>query len=116
MCSDKISLFKELPKALKFEVASTMYGGIVNKTTLLRKKDPTFVIATIPMLFYSNLKGGEYLYKTESFADEVYIIINGKINLVLENIDIVYKQFLKGAHIGEIEIILGVNRLETAKC
>lgn len=27
-----------------------------------------------------------------------------------------YKSYLKGAHVGEIELILGTNRLETLTC
>jgi len=91
VCSDKVSLFAELPKTLKYEISMSMYNGVINKNTLLRDKHPNFIIEVIPMLYYASYKNGDYLYRCGSYPDEVYIIFKGKINLVLENLEIMYK-------------------------
>ena len=42
------------------------------------------------------------------------MISRGRVNFILEGLDIVYKSYLKTSYIGEIEILQDCNRLDTA--
>lgn len=48
--SDKHSLFKELPKKLRYEVATTIYNGKAYRMPFFRDSDPQFVISVVPKL------------------------------------------------------------------
>ncbi|CAG9319559.1 unnamed protein product [Blepharisma stoltei] len=103
--SDKHSLFKELPKSLRYEVSATMYSGIVKDLIFFRDQDPSFIISIMPLLKPLQHKDCDFLYREGTFPDEVFFIVKGRVNLVLENNGICYKSFLKGSYIGEIEIL-----------
>lgn len=48
--TDKKSLFNEIPKALRFEVAMSMYDGIAKDLILFNHRDEAFVVAIMPLL------------------------------------------------------------------
>ena len=112
--SDKHSLFNELPKALRFEVASSMYTGIYKEFPFFSKKDPSFTIFVMPLFKPLRVSSGEYIYKEGDYADEVYFITRGRVNFVVKGSEIVYKSFLRGSYLGEIEVIRHVPRLNNA--
>ena len=82
-----------------------MYNGLVGSTWFFKNKDPSFVISLLPLPRPMNAKSELYLYKEHMYADETYFILKGRVNFVLAG-DVVYKSFLRGSHIGEIEILL----------
>lgn len=104
--SDKHSLFRDLPKSLRYEVAVSMYNGISKSLHFFRNRNSSFIIAVMPLMKPLRVEDKEYLYKQGDFPDEVYFITKGRVNLVLEYSEIAYKSFLKGAYIGEIEIVM----------
>jgi hyperpolarization activated cyclic nucleotide-gated potassium channel 1 len=107
---DNNEIFEELPKDLKFEIASAMHKGIAAKMAFLTGKDRNFVVRVMTLLRPTRLDNDEILYKEGSFADEFYTILNGRINLVILEHDFVYKTFLRGSYIGEYEIIRNIPR------
>lgn len=112
---DKHSLFKELPKKLRYEVSLSMYSGIAKNLRFFENKDQAFVIAFMPLLKPLKYDSEEYLWKEGAYADEVFFITNGRVNLVLSN-EVCYKSFLRGSYIGEIEIVCKVSyRLSNAQ-
>ena len=114
--SDKHSLFNELPKALRFEVVSSMYSGIYKEFPFFSKKDPSFTIFVMPLFKPLKINNGEYLYREKDYADEVYFITRGRVNFVLKGCEIVYKSFLRGSYLGEIEVIRKIPRVNNAMC
>jgi len=113
---DKHSLFNELPKSLRYEVAVTMYSGIAGTVPLLAGKDPAFIIFVLPLFRPLKLGDGEYAYKEGDHADEVYLITQGRINLILKSSGIVYKSFLRGSLIGDVEVLKQTRRMCNAIC
>jgi len=113
--SDKHSLFNELPKALRFEVVSSMYNGIYKEFPFFSKKDPSFTIFVMPLFKPLRIGSGEYLYHEGDYADEVYFITRGRVNFVIKGSEIVYKSFLRGSYLGEIEVIRHSPRLNNAE-
>jgi hyperpolarization activated cyclic nucleotide-gated potassium channel 1 len=113
---DKHSLFNELPKSLRYEVAVTMYSGIAGTVPLLVGKDPAFIIFVLPLFRPMKLADGEYVYKEGDHADEVYLITQGRVNLILKSSEVVYKSFLRGSLIGDVEVLKQTRRISNAIC
>ena len=114
--SDKHSLFKELPKSLRLEVAWSMYGGIAKEFPVFRYFEGSLLAAMMPMLQPMRLNDGEFLYVEGDYADQIYFITLGRVNFVLLPSEVAYKSFLRGSYLGEIEILKRVSRLNTAVC
>jgi hyperpolarization activated cyclic nucleotide-gated potassium channel 1 len=112
---DNNAVFDELPKALKYEVAMAMHKGFANEIALLIGKDQSFVVSVMTLLRPIRLDDDEILYNEGSLPDEFYVIMSGRVNLVLIEFDFAYKSFLKGSYIGEIEIIKNIPRVNTAQ-
>mmetsp|Transcript_25566 Transcript_25566/g.4276 ORF Transcript_25566/g.4276 Transcript_25566/m.4276 type:complete len:230 (+) Transcript_25566:1100-1789(+) len=110
--SDKHSLFSEIPKKLRYEVAMSMYNGIAAEMPFFKDRDPAFVVFLMPLLKPLRVSDGEYLYRVDDFPDEVYFILRGRVNLVFGKMELVYKSYLKGSYMGEIEIILDCHRID----
>jgi len=114
--SDKHALFSELPKNLRFEVATSMYKGIYSLFPLFKERDSAFVSHVMTKLRPIKCRNEEFLYKENDFADEVYFISEGRVNLVTPESLIVYKSLLRGSYLGEVEIVLLRPRQNTAQC
>jgi hyperpolarization activated cyclic nucleotide-gated potassium channel 1 len=112
---DNNAVFEELPKALKYEVAMAMHKGFANEIALLIGKDQSFVVSVMTLLRPIRLDDDEILYNEGSLPDEFYVIMSGRVNLVLIEFDFAYKSFLKGSYIGEFEIIKNIPRVNTAQ-
>lgn len=113
--NDQHALFHDIPKSLKYEVAMSMHNGIVHKIGFFKDKDQSFIISVMPMMKPMQANDGNYLFKEDTYADEMYFIIKGRVNLVLSKNEIVYKSFLKGSYIGEIEILLPMCRISNSQ-
>ena len=104
------SLFDELPKSLKYEVVTSMYGGAFKDFPFFSKRDMAFVLFVMPKLKPLSLKENEYLYHEGEYADAMHMITRGRINFVLTRSEIVYKAYLRGSYIGEVELLKGTAR------
>lgn len=113
--SDKHSLFNELPKTLRFEVATSMYGGVAKTLLLFKDKDQAFINQVMPLFRPLRYAEATYLYREGEYADEVYFITFGRANMVLKGLGVTYKSYLRGSYLGEIEVLKGLYRLATCK-
>ena len=113
--SDKHSLFNDIPRALQYEVALSMYGGIIKDLQFFAGKGRTFVLHFMPLFKPQKYESGTYLYKEGEYADEMYFISQGRVNLVLFPHEIAYKSYLRGSYVGEIEIVKLVKRIDNAQ-
>jgi len=104
------SLFDDLPKGLKYEVVTSMYGGAFKDFPFFSKRDMAFVVYVMPKLRPSTLKENEYLYREGEYADAMHLIARGRMNFVLTHTEIVYKAYMRGSYVGEIELIRGTVR------
>lgn len=104
------SLFDDLPKSLKYEVVTSMYSGAFKDFPFFSQRDMAFVVFVMPKLRPSSLRPEEYLYREGEYADAMYMIARGRINFVLTHSEIVYKAYLKGSYVGEIELLRGTVR------
>lgn len=114
--SDKHSLFSELPKTLRYEVAWSMYNGVAKEFPIFSFFEGSFLAAVMPLFRPMHRLDGVYLYHEDDYPDEVFFLTRGRVNFVIVPSEIVYKSFLRGSYIGEIEIFKKVNRLNHAIC
>lgn len=107
------SLFETLPKALKAEAVSLMFGGIAKSFPFFQRRDPAFSLYVIPRLHASQWRNGDVIYHQGEYSDGMYFITRGRIALTLTASDTVYKVFTRGSYIGEIELFRGGVREDT---
>lgn len=105
----KQTIFNELPKGLKFEVARAMFKGAVRNISFFVDKDPAIVSTIVPFLTPSYFGYGETVYKEDDFADEIYFIVKGAVNYVFEE-DFVISSINKSDYFGDIEVVFQVPR------
>lgn len=111
--ADKMHLFEELPKNLRFKVALSMYHGAAQSICFFQDKDPSFAVYLMPFLKPHQINGEEVIYREGQYADEMFFLLKGRVNLVYGSVNIVYKSYLKGSYFGEIEIIEKTGRIDT---
>lgn len=111
--SDKMQLFEELPKNLRFKVALSMYHGAAKSICFFQDKDPSFAAYLMPFLKPHQINNEETIYSEGQYADEMFFILKGRVNLVYGTVNMVYKSYLKGSYFGEIEIIEKIGRIDT---
>ena len=58
------------------------------------------------MLKSMRLKSGEILYRQGEYAEEVYFLIKGRVNLKASN-GVVFKTYVEGSYFGEVDIFEG---------
>ena len=112
---DKLSIFNELPKPLRYEVAINMHHGAAKEITFFKDKDQTIIAAIVPLLQPMFLERNDYVYKKGEFADEIYFIVRGRISYVFGKEDTVLKSMQRGSYFGDIEVVKGISRKYHAK-
>lgn len=100
-----MQFFHELPRDLRYEVALTVHGGAAKKLPFFHGKDHVFISTVVPFLHQNLVKAFDVVYTKEDYADEMYFIIKGRVNLVLGKKNLCYKSFSKNMYFGEIELI-----------
>lgn len=113
---DKHSLFRELPKELRYEVAMSMYNGVARKFHMFAEKDPAYINFVLPLFQPLRLLNSQYVFKEGDTADEVFLITVGRVNFVIRSGEVVYKSFLRGSMIGDVEVIRQTRRVTNAMC
>ena len=112
--SDKMNLFNELPRNLRYEIASRMYSGAVSKLAFFKGRSKSFIVNVMPFLTPHMFADDHKVYQVGDFSDEMYFILSGRIMYVYGKKSFVYKSYLKGSYFGEIEIIEKIPRLDQA--
>jgi len=113
---DKHSLFRELPKELRYEVAMSMYNGVARTFHMFAEKDPAYINFVLPLFQPLRLLNTQYVFKEGDTADEVFLITAGRANFVIKYGEVVYKSFLRGSMIGDVEVIRQTRRVTNAMC
>lgn len=98
------SLLKELPASLRTEISLHMYKKIVEKVSFFQDKDPGFISYIVPTLKHISFKSGELMFTEGDYSDEVYFIVNGRVNLKASN-NVTFKTYVQGSYFGEVEIL-----------
>ena len=70
-------IFDELPLKLRCEVALEMHHGALRTITFFQDKDPTFIVAIVPLLKPFQARNTETLFEEGDPPSEAYFIIKG---------------------------------------
>ena len=111
--NNKHSLFSELPASLQYEVSTRMYGGVVTEMPFFAQRNKQFAVFFMPLLKPMKLMDAERLYREKDYADTVYFIAKGRLDLTIACSQTVYKSYLKRSYVGEIEVIFHIPRIDT---
>ncbi|CAG9315921.1 unnamed protein product [Blepharisma stoltei] len=103
--SDKLNIFNELPRELKYEVALSMHQGAIKHLPFFMEKDKVFVASVVPFLQHLFLKHKEIIFTEGEYADEIYFLYKGTVNYVMGPEKVSYKKLQEGSYFGDIEVI-----------
>mmetsp|Transcript_11318 Transcript_11318/g.22262 ORF Transcript_11318/g.22262 Transcript_11318/m.22262 type:complete len:691 (-) Transcript_11318:114-2186(-) len=112
--ADKISIFNELPRNLKYEVAMAMHKGAAKQLPFFADKDPMFICHVVPFLQTIMVVEGDYIFQEDEYADEIYFLIKGRAAFVAGNEKTPYKSLQANSYFGEIEIFKQIPRKYSA--
>jgi CRP-like cAMP-binding protein len=112
--ADKQSIFNELPKELRYKVALAMHRKAVRHISFFVDKDKVIISAIIPFLSPLYVTVNNYVYEQNSYADEMYFILKGSAEYVL-NEEMVICTIFRSDYFGEIELIFDLPRKYSAK-
>lgn len=107
--SDKRSIFNELPRQLKYEVALAMHRGAAKSIPFFSERDQVFVASIVPFLNSQFVPKMHVIYREREYADEIYFIVEGRC-VVMVNDKHVIKKLQRGSYFGEIEVIQQIPR------
>lgn len=107
--SDKRSIFNELPRQLKFEVAMAMHRGAAKSIPFFSERDQVFVASIVPFLNSQFVQESHTVFREKEYADEIYFIVEGRC-VVMVNEKHVIKKLQRGSYFGEIEVIQQIPR------
>jgi CRP-like cAMP-binding protein len=113
--SDKMNIFNELPRNLRYELALAMHQGSVKHLPFFADKDPVFVSTVVPFLQHIKLKAGELIYKQGEYADELYFLVKGRACYVTGKNNFCFKSLQRGSYFGEVEVMRQIPRRFTVK-
>jgi hyperpolarization activated cyclic nucleotide-gated potassium channel 1 len=112
--TDKISIFNELPRNLKYEVAMAMHKGAAKQLPFFADKDPVFISSVIPFLKSIMVPEGEYIYQEGEYADEIYFLVKGRAAFVAGKEKTPYKSLQSNSYFGDIEVFHQIPRKYSA--
>ncbi len=108
--NDKQSIFNELPKILRYEVAMAMHQGAAKDIKFFEDKDQVLISSVIPFLQPMFTKRNDYVYNKGEYADEIYFMVKGRVTIVFGKEEIPIRALQRGAYFGDIEVIHKIPR------
>lgn len=61
------------------------------------------------------MSAGEFVYNKGEYPNQVYFIVNGRVNMVIGVYSITFKTYVTGSYFGEIEIFDNSARFHSAR-
>lgn len=107
--NEKISLIRELPKQLRYEIAINMHQGAAKSLNFFCNKEPSVIAFIVPLLDPIFAEKNCLVYKKGDFADEVYFLVKGNVRITLD-LAVVIKSVQKGCYFGDVETLFGYSR------
>ncbi|CAG9331513.1 unnamed protein product [Blepharisma stoltei] len=110
---EKESLMDELPKQLKYEVATNMHNGAYTLFSFFQNRDQRFIYSIIPFLQPLFASVSETVYCEGEPSNDIFFIVRGRINFVFGDENTVFRVLTKGHYFGDIEIFQKTKRVHT---
>ena len=117
--NDIDELLNDLPIALSNKLLVTVYEKQVANNVFFESKSTEFVAWVANKLKFLKCKSGTIIYHEEEYANQMYFIINGKIDFIIgdEKSSISYLELEKDYYFGELDLLFSETktRLHTAQ-
>lgn len=110
---EKEALMDELPKQLKYEVATKMHNGAMSLFTFFENKDQRFITSVVPFLQPSYISLSDTVYNEGEPSNDIYFIVRGRLNFVFGEENTVFRVLTQGHYFGDIEIYHKTKRMHT---
>lgn len=111
---DRINLVSEFPNDLRLEIANTMQKGMAVRFDLFSREDDNLIQEVIPLMQNLSIPGSQILYSLGESSTKIYFLIRGRVHFLLKNEKTVFQIFSDKGYFGDIEVIFGIHRLNTA--
>jgi CRP-like cAMP-binding protein len=95
---------QELPASLRAEVAKHTYQNVFQRLKFFQNKDPSFILAFLPILSQQNFEAREILYREGDIAEDVFFLLNGRVKMVSQQ-GYIFRYYGEGSYFGESEIL-----------
>jgi CRP-like cAMP-binding protein len=102
---ERISFIEELPMDLKYKIAFEMFEGVASKVKLFQSQDRVFVSDIVPRLELVRFEKNEMIYEKNDFSENIFFVVEGRVNYVIGCNTIIFKTIMTGAYFGEIELV-----------
>ena len=107
----------DLPKGLSSEMYNSFLQDVLDKVMFFRNKPKQFLVMIVPLLKPTNFTRGDYIYKENDPAMEVFFVVKGRV--ISKCLDKYHKErahiLVEGGFFGEIDIILKRNRIGSVR-
>jgi CRP-like cAMP-binding protein len=110
---NKADFLSDVPANLRFKVTENIYDGVANKVLIFKDRDPDLVSNMIPKMTPMKIKKNEYVYKQGQFSSAIYLLFNGRV-VEMDN-DINFREYSVGSYFGEVEIFKNAPRKHNVK-
>lgn len=90
-------------------MSKSMIGDMKDSNLFFKNKNIDFISSIVPFQDPLTVEKGDYIYLTHDLPQLVYIIKDGRVNFI-QNRGIVFKSYVKGTYLGEIEAFKNINR------
>lgn len=123
--SQKYDILSELPKDLKYEIATFMHRGIAQKFKFFLSSKEDLSIEVIPYLWPVHVNHYNFVYKKTEFPSEIFFILKGTVcfidpskndNTLLFNDLKGFHQVTKKDYFGDIEVLMKIPRIYSTFC
>ena len=82
-----------------------MHQGAAKTVPFFVNRDMVFVSKIVPFLLNLCVSEGEFVYQEGEYPDEIYFLVEGRVNLVFGPNNDVFKSLQRGSYFGDIEVI-----------
>jgi Ion transport protein/Cyclic nucleotide-binding domain len=103
---DKMNIFNELPKNLRYEVSLAMYNGAITRIDFFKNKDHVLIGSIAPFLQPIYFNANEFIYRKGEYSEEIYFNMKGRIAYTFGNDNLCVFSVQLGDYFGDIEVAL----------
>lgn len=112
---DRQHLFAHMPMRLQFEIAGSMFNNALKDFPFFTSSNPPFLVHFLPLFKPIRYQDNEVVYLQGDHSEEVLFIVRGRAVFVLSTQDLAYKSYVAKSYFGDVEVLMGINRLDNAK-
>lgn len=112
---DETAFLESLPESLQTEVALHLKKDVIEKVSIFNNASEGFKREISLLLKPVFLTPGDYIFKAGDEADKMYFVVNGELNVLVDNDNKILSTMTSGDFFGEIALFKNQNRTASIK-